>query len=81
MPQDVSGISHHIIIVDLDDGRCFAVQKVTDQQLLALADCENYVMIDPLLNQQYNQELHQWEPIPIGHIHQDNSIVYIREVN
>lgn len=69
-------LPHNILVIDLTSGKVFSVRMPSSQEFQALEDCEEYLIIDPLLNLIYTNE--EWNAIPSGKITQENNIVMVR---
>ena len=64
-----------ILVVDLDTQQVRAVRP-TEKQIQAMADSEDFIIINPLTNQQYIEG--SWEAIPSGNVIEFNNIVEVR---
>lgn len=69
---------HNVIIIDLSNVQFPRSIRMPDaQQIQAILDCEEYLVIDPLANTFLNEQ-GDWEIIKTGVISQENNIVMVR---
>lgn len=68
-------MQHHLIAIELVNGSMYAIEP-NEQELQALIDTGDFVVLDPLLNESIMEDLTR-EPIPTAKISQDGPIVQV----